>query len=66
MENSKRNGRKEPARGLWAWVILAFVVLILAWAALILIATTNQPEIIKLDEGQGTRDKGLENSTPSP
>lgn len=42
--------RKEGARILWLWVVLAFVVLIAAWTALIYIAVHNKPEIIEIEE----------------
>lgn len=44
--------KKTPsnARSLWIWVILAFVILISAWTALILIAAKNQPELIEIQE----------------
>lgn len=37
------------ARNLWIWVLVAFLVLISAWTALIIIATKNQPEIIEIE-----------------
>ena len=48
--------KEVKGRILWFWVVLAFVVLISAWTALILIASRNQPEIIQLEEGPGTGD----------
>jgi 4-amino-4-deoxy-L-arabinose transferase-like glycosyltransferase len=51
MKANSDNGRHSSARSLWLWVILAFVVLISAWAALITIATRNQPEVVEI-EGQ--------------
>lgn len=36
-------------RSLWIWVILAFLVLIAAWTTLIVIASSNQPEIIEIN-----------------
>jgi len=41
---------KKGARSLWVWVILAFLVLIAAWTALIIIAVGNKPEIIEIEE----------------
>jgi hypothetical protein len=38
------------ARSLWIWVVLAFVILISAWTALIIIASKNQPELIEIQE----------------
>lgn len=40
---------KPSARSLWLWVVMAFVVLVAAWAGLIYIATTNQPELIEIE-----------------
>jgi len=42
--------RRKGARSLWLWVILAFLVLISAWTALIFIAVDNKPEIIEIEE----------------
>jgi len=41
---------KSGFRVLWVWVVLAFVVLITAWTALIIIAVNNKPEIIEIEE----------------
>jgi len=41
---------RKGTRILWLWVILAFVVLISAWTALIYIAVDNKPEIIEIEE----------------
>lgn len=37
-------------RSLWLWVILAFVILISAWATLITIATTHKPEVVEIEK----------------
>ncbi len=37
------------SRSLWLWVILAFLVLLGAWTALVIIAKRNQPEKIELE-----------------
>ena len=50
MSASESNNRPSSARSLWLWVILAFVLLISAWAFLITIATRNQPEVIQMEE----------------
>jgi hypothetical protein len=42
--------KPRSARTLWLWVILAFLVLIGAWTALITIAKRNQPQKIELSE----------------
>ena len=47
---SESSPPKKGARILWLWVVLAFVVLISAWAALIYIAVDNKPEIIEIEE----------------
>lgn len=52
-----QQSRCSGARSLWFWVILAFVLLIAAWATLITIASKNQPEMIEVDKGQGTKDE---------
>jgi flagellar basal body-associated protein FliL len=44
-EKKASNGRT-----LWIWVILAFVILISAWTALIIIASKNQPELIEIQQ----------------
>lgn len=49
------NGKK-GAKGwktLWVWVVLAFVILIGAWAFLISIASKNAPEPVPLNEPAG-------------
>jgi hypothetical protein len=43
------NSNKSGFRTLWIWVVLAFILLIGAWSALITIATKNQPEIIEIE-----------------
>jgi len=37
--------RKRP----WLWIVLAFVLLIAAWAVLITIAVNNQPERVEVE-----------------
>lgn len=44
-------GGKKSARFLWGMVILAFVVLISAWTALIIIATKNRPAEVPIQQG---------------
>jgi len=46
----KSSGRSKGSRALWLWVIAAFVVLISAWTALIIIAVENKPEIIEIEK----------------
>ena len=41
--------RSSPVRSLWFWVVLAFLVLIGAWAAMITIAVKNAPEKIETE-----------------
>lgn len=43
-------GSRKSSRILWLWVILAFLLLISAWTALILIAAANQPELIEIQK----------------
>lgn len=33
----------------WLWIVMAFILLIAAWAVLITIAVNNQPETIEVD-----------------
>ncbi len=40
--------KPRSARSLWLWVILAFLVLLGAWTALVIIAKRNQAEKIEL------------------
>jgi flagellar basal body-associated protein FliL len=49
VESSPQQESKKGARSLWIWVLVAFIVLISAWTALIVIATKNQPEIIQIE-----------------
>ena len=49
MEASTDTEKKRGGRSLWIWVLLAFLILVSAWVALIVIATKNQPEIIEVD-----------------
>ncbi len=49
MDSGDQQQTGKTARSLWIWVVLAFVVLIAAWTALIVIATENQPEIIEIE-----------------
>ena len=49
MEAINQSEKKRSGRSLWIWVLLAFLVLVSAWVALIVIATKNQPEIIEVD-----------------
>ena len=45
----------------WLWIVLAFILLIAAWAVLITIAVNNQPEKIEVDaKGAG------ESAAPKP
>lgn len=37
--------KKKP----WLWIVLAFILLIAAWAVLITIAVNNQPESIEVE-----------------
>ena len=46
----RNNTMGKGARSLWIWVIIAFVVLISAWTALIVIAARNQPEMIEIQK----------------
>jgi hypothetical protein len=46
-------------RNPWLWIVLAFVLLIAAWAVLITIAVNNQPERIDLD-GKGAEGTAVE------
>jgi len=46
---SQQSDKEKSARSLWLWVLLAFLILISAWTALIIIATGNQPEIIEIE-----------------
>jgi hypothetical protein len=50
--------KKEPeqgARSLWVWVVIAFLILISAWATLITIAANNQPEMVEIESsGKGS------------
>ena len=48
-EPRTQNDTNKGARNLWIWVLIAFLVLISAWTALIIIATRNQPEIIEIE-----------------
>ncbi|MEX0326058.1 MAG: hypothetical protein AB3N33_08230 [Puniceicoccaceae bacterium] len=45
-DQAKPNKR---SRNLWLWVILAFIVLAVAWTTLIVIAANNQPELIEIE-----------------
>jgi hypothetical protein len=47
---TEKGNKATGAKSLWLWVILAFVVLITAWTALIIIAASNQPEMIEIQE----------------
>ena len=35
---------------MWLWVIAAFLLLIAAWTTLIVIAASNQPELIEIEQ----------------
>jgi len=47
---ARDSNKADSGKTLWIWVILAFVILIGAWTVLIIIASTNQPELIEIQE----------------
>ena len=49
MKSPEDSSPTSTARSLWMWVVLAFVLLISAWALLIYIASTNKPEVIEVE-----------------
>lgn len=53
---SDRSSAATPATGLWLWVGAAFLLLILAWAALFTVARSAKIEAVPLTtQGGGTR-----------
>jgi hypothetical protein len=46
---SGKKERKQGARSLWVWVVIAFLILISAWTTLIIIAANNQPEMVEIE-----------------
>ncbi len=49
MARQSPSEKMRSSRSLWVWVVIAFIVLICAWSALIVIATRNQPELIQIE-----------------
>jgi len=49
---SKENTGKNRATQLWFWVVIAFLILIAAWTALIKVANDHPVEIVPLESNQ--------------
>ena len=50
MVDKESSSPGHSGRVLWMWVILAFLILAGAWAALILVAAGNQPEVVEIQQ----------------